>query len=253
MYGGRRLAVVVPAYNEDLLIGRALDQVPRYVDQIHVVDDASTDRTAARVAGRGEARIHLHRHSTNRGAGAAIVTGYRAALAEGAELVAVMAGDAQMDPRDLPALLDALLEGAEAAAGAGYAKGNRFAWRGPESFPAARFLGGAACSWLTRWVCATPPLFDSQSGYTAITRAALQRLDLASLWPRFGYPNDLISALTVAGVPIRDVPVRPVYGAERSGITCKVVLLDLPRVLRRCARRRRTGRTGGAVECTSAS
>jgi len=233
MYGGQRVAVVMPAFNEAALIAEAVARVPGYVDRIFVVDDASTDRTAERARAVAREGMTLLRHETNQGVGAALCTGYRAALDQGMQITAVMAGDAQMDPRDLPALLEAVI------AGAGYAKGNRFVWQGPESIPAARYVGGALFSWLTRPASGCWHVFDSQCGFTAISHAALETIPLDRLWPGFGYPNDLLAALTAAGVRIVDVPVRPVYNGEASGIGARVVLGVMPGVLLRCRRWRK--------------
>ena len=235
MYAGRRVAVVMPAFNEAGLIREAVARVPAFVDRLFVVDDASTDPTAERVCALRRNGLTLLRHETNQGVGAAIRTVYRAALQHDIAIVAVMAGDAQMDPRDLPALLEAVV------AGAGYAKGNRFAWPGPERIPPARYAGGALFSLLTRPASGCWHVFDSQCGYTAISREALVSIELSRLWPRFGYPNDLISAMHAAGVRIVDVPVRPVYNGEYSGIGAKVVLGVMPGVLWRCRRWRNGG------------
>ena len=133
MFEGRRVIVVVPAHNEEKLIGHVLDTMPAFVDRIVVVDDASRDRTPdilGEAAARMGDRLHVIRHTGNSGVGAAIISGYRAALEGGAPgaLVAVMAGDAQMDPADLPRLLMPLVKDQ-----ADYTKGNRLftgeAWR----------------------------------------------------------------------------------------------------------------------------
>src|SRR5262245_58987576 len=133
MFEGRRVVAVVPAYNEEKLIGRVLDTMPSLVDRILIVDDASTDSTPSILAAAGERmrdRLRVIRHDKNAGVGAAIVTGYSAAVAEakGNDLVVVMAGDAQMDPADLPRLLTPLAKDE-----ADYAKGNRLftgeAWK----------------------------------------------------------------------------------------------------------------------------
>ena len=109
MFEGRRVTVVIPAHNEEKLIGQVLETMPAFVDRIVVVDDASQDRTPEILGEAGRrmgARLHVIRHEGNGGVGAAIISGYRAALEQGKEgsLVAVMAGDAQMDPADLPAM-----------------------------------------------------------------------------------------------------------------------------------------------------
>lgn len=235
MYRGVRVAVVVPAYQEAMHISRTLDGLPDFVDRVFVVDDASTDHTAALVQARGEGRVTLFRHTENRGVGAAIATGYARALEVGAEVVAVMGGDGQMDPCDLAPLLDPLCAG-----DAGYAKGNRLSWPGAHRLmPPSRWLGNHILSWLTRRVTGLR-VHDSQCGYTAVTREGLMRIELDRLWPRYGYPNDLLGAFARADVPVAEVPVRPIYAGEKSGIRLRHALFVIPFVLLRVAVRRVT-------------
>lgn len=113
MYQGHSVGVVVPAYNERELIGETLTSIPIYVDQIYAVDDGSTDGTCAVIERRQgiDQRIVCLRHERNKGVGAAIITGYQEAIAQGMDIIAVMAGDNQMDPDELPRLLDQLLKG----------------------------------------------------------------------------------------------------------------------------------------------
>ncbi len=219
MYHQASLAVVVPCYNEELLITRVLETMPVYVDRIYVVDDLSRDRTAQVVeeyiARTGADRIELIRHTTNQGVGGAIVTGYKRALQDGVDVVAVMAGDAQMDPADLHLIVEPVADGQ-----AEYAKGNRLAsgeaWH---QIPRVRYLGNVFLSLLTKIASGYWHIFDSQTGYTAISRAALERLSLDRLWKRYGYPNHILVMLNVHNCRVRDVPVRPVYNiGERSGI-----------------------------------
>src|SRR5690606_11451451 len=105
MYRDLSVGVVIPAFNEEQAIAHTVEQVPDFVDHIVVVDDASTDATATAAAGCRRSS-EIVRHDTNRGVGAAIVTGYRRVRARGLDVAVVMAGDGQMDPADLPALLD---------------------------------------------------------------------------------------------------------------------------------------------------
>ncbi len=223
-------AVVIPAFNEELAIAAAIRSVPDFVDHIIVVDDASRDSTWRRAAAMTGGRLEILRHGANRGVGAAIVSGYRRTLALGLDTTAVMAGDGQMDPADLPSLLDPIADGR-----ADYTKGNRFAhpdlWR---TMPAARIAGNLALSLVTRMTSGYRQMFDSQCGYTAITRAALELVDLDRVFPRYGYPNDLLARLHVVGARVMDVPVRPVYGPRwRSGIRLRTVVYPIAFVLAR--------------------
>jgi len=229
MFRDLRIAVVIPAYNEADKIAATVRAVPTFIDDIFVIDDASSDETSAR-AKACDRDVTVIRHDENRGVGGAIATGYRLALAAGADIAVVMAGDGQMDPEDLPSLLVPIADG-----NADYVKGNRF--KHPEiwtAMPKTRIVGNIVLSAATRVTSGYTHVFDSQCGYTAIHRRALASIDLDVLWARYGYPNDLLSRLYVAGVRVVDVPVRPIYGDHwRSGINLSTALHPLPWVLLR--------------------
>jgi glycosyltransferase involved in cell wall biosynthesis len=220
------IAVVVPAYNEAKHIAQTLRTIPQFVDQIVVVDDGSSDATAAVVESVGDARIDLVRHATNRGVGQALCTGYAKAFAEGAQIAAVMAGDGQMHPDDLAQLLAPLVDG-----DADYVKGDRLSH--PEvrqRMPRARWLGNHVLSLGTR-VATGLSIRDSQCGYTALHRRAAERVPWAKLWRGYGYPNDLLGLLSQTGARVRDIVVQPVYADETSGIGWRHALLVIPFVL----------------------
>ncbi|HVK84115.1 MAG TPA: glycosyltransferase family 2 protein [Kofleriaceae bacterium] len=235
MYRSLRLAVVIPAFNERRAIVDTVTTVPELVDHIIVVDDASTDDTSAEATRaarmrREPERVEVLRHAANAGVGRAISTGYRRALAVGADVAVVMAGDGQMDPADLTTLVDPIAVG-----DADYVKGNRFKhpaiW---STMPPARIVGNVLLSAATKVTSGYRHVFDSQCGYTAIHRRALERIPLDELFPRYGYPNDLLSRLSVAGMRVVDVPVRPIYGAHwKSGIHLGTVVHPIPWVLLR--------------------
>jgi len=232
MWQGAKLAVIMPAYREERLVARTLRRLPAYVDRVYVVDDASPDATAERIANVGDERVRLLRHELNRGVGAAIGTGYRQALADGVELVAVMAADDQMDPEDLPRLLDVVSSGS-----ADYAKGNRFLHREARRMPLRRRLGSRFLSLLTR-AATRLTVDDCQCGYTVLSAAAARQLPLGELWPRYGYPNDLLGMLAAAGCRVAEVPVRPVYADEASGLRAYHVLVISAVIARRWWRSR---------------
>ena len=230
MYRELRVGVVIPAFNEQRNIAAVVATTPAFVDHVIVVDDASADETARLAGATGRASVDVVRHAENRGVGGAIATGYRRALELDADVAVVMAGDGQMDPGDLPALLDPIAAGV-----ADYVKGNRFLhpdiWT---EMPPARIVGNALLSAATRVTSGYRHVFDSQCGYTAIHKDALARLDLDELWARYGYPNDLLSRLNIAGVRVADVAVRPIYGAHwKSGIHIGTALHPIPWVLLR--------------------
>lgn len=230
MYSGLRVAVVVPAFNEEEKVAGTIAGIPPWVDHVLVVDDASRDRTAEVAAACGRPGLEVLRHPGNCGVGAAIATGYHRALRLGCDVTCVMAGDGQMDPADLPGLLRPILEGR-----ADYVKGDRFrcaeVWR---VMPKARLAGNVILSLLTRLTSGYWHLFDSQCGFTAATRRALLAVDLPRVFPRYGYPNDLLARLNAAGLRVEDAPVRPIYGpAWRSGITLRTAIYPVSFVLLR--------------------
>ena len=236
MFQEHLVSIVVPAHNEELLIERVVQGMPAFVDHIIVVDDESKDRTAEildSLKRQDGARLHVVRHSRNQGVGAAIVTGYETALSIARErhLVAVMAGDAQMDPEDLPKLLAPCARGE-----VDYAKGNRLitgeAWK---LIPKTRYLGNAVLSLLTKVASGYWHVADSQTGYTVIRAEALAVLHLRNLYPRYGFPNHLLVELNNYDFRVRDVPIRPVYNVgEISGIRLHKVIPTISWLLFRC-------------------
>lgn len=212
------ICAVVPALDEAPRIARVVRTMPACVERIVVVDDGSRDDTGA-IALAADARVEVLRHESPRGVGASIAEGCVHARARGASTVVVLAGDGQMDPADLPALVAPIARGE-----ADFVKGNRLAWPGGAVvFPLPRLLGIIAFAAATRLATGLS-IDDAQCGYVAIGPRALAAIDWPRLWPRFGYPNDLLGALARMGLRVAEVPVRPVYGDEES----KLRLSHLP-------------------------
>jgi glycosyltransferase involved in cell wall biosynthesis len=217
MFEGKRVGVVVPARDEEVLLPQTLAGIPDFVDRVYVVDDASRDGTTecARAAAATDPRIEVVVHERNRGVGAAIVSGYKRAIAERIDVTCVMAADNQMDPSDLTALVAPVARGE-----VDYAKANRlFTGQAWQLIPKHRYLGNAVLSLLTKIASGYWHVADSQSGYTAIGLETLERLDLDRIYPRYGFPNDMLVHLNVWNARVRDFPSQPVYGVgERSGM-----------------------------------
>jgi glycosyltransferase involved in cell wall biosynthesis len=220
VYEGRTVAVVVPAYDEEALVGSTVSGIPAFVDRIIVVDDGSKDETAVR-AQTADKRVEVIPHERNQGVGAAIVTGYRRAIAIGVDVTCVMAADGQMDPDDLETLVRAI-----AIDETDYAKANRlFTGQAWQLIPRTRYLGNAALSFMTKIASGYWHVADSQSGYTAVNLETLKLLDLDRIYRRYGFPNDLLVHLNVFNRRVRDYPSRPIYGVgERSGIRLRHVV-----------------------------
>jgi len=218
MFKGHSVGVVVPAYNEEVLIAKVIETTPEYVDRVIVIDDASEDGTAETVCRYRDKlcdRLVFIKHSVNQGVGGAIATGYKWCRDHDIDVAVVMAGDAQMDPADLPALLDPVVMGE-----IDYAKGNRLftgdAWN---IIPRVRYLGNSILSLLTKIASGYWHVADSQSGYTAINSNVLKVINWDQMYKRYGQPNDLLVRLNIYNFRVRDVPIKPVYNiGEKSGI-----------------------------------
>lgn len=216
MWLGKRIAVVVPALNEEERIGGVIAGMPAWVDAIFVVDDGSRDATASVVhqASAQDGRIQLLQHGERKGVGAALVTGYQAALAEVRApyaAVAVMAGDGQMDAADLAGLVNAVVSGH-----CDYAKGTRHGLGRAQGMPWLRWVGTQVFGAMTGWATGLGRLHDAQCGYTVLSARALKMLPWDRLWRGYGYPNDLLGWCGLLHLRVRELPVRAVYRGERS-------------------------------------
>jgi glycosyltransferase involved in cell wall biosynthesis len=253
MYRDHSVGVVVPAYNEEGLIGGVIEDMPAFVDVIYPVDDCSTDgtwdeilATARRDASadqpgsdldspespkiRGDGGLQLSdraavydslgrvtpiQHRENRGAGGAIKTGYMAALEDEVALTVTVDGDGQMDLSQMSRLLDPLVEGE-----ADYAKGNRLLYQKYRTeMPKFRFLGNSILTFLTKVASGYWKMMDPQNGYTAISHYALKNVGIGAMYEYYGYCNDLLVKLNAKGMRIADVGIPAVYGDEESSIS----------------------------------
>jgi glycosyltransferase involved in cell wall biosynthesis len=223
MYKGAVVAAVVPAYKEEAHIKTVIATMPEYVDQIIVVDDCSPDDTSGEALAVGDERLTLIRHEVNKGVGGAIITGHRRAIADGADIAVVMAGDAQMDPEYLPNLLDPVTDG-----GYGFAKANRFFAVGSyEGMPEHRIFGNIVLSLITKFASGYWHLFDPQNGYTAVRTSILRTLPLDRIANRYSFENDLLIHLNIRQTPAIDVPIPARYGSEVSSIKLSRVVPEL--------------------------
>ena len=217
MYKDKVIAVLIPAFNEEKLIKRTIESVPNFVDKIVVTNDASTDKTKEIVEEvmKNNSKLLLINHESNQGVGGSIATMYKWARDKDVDVAVVMAGDSQMDPSDMPNLLNAVIDD-----GVDLAKGNRLLNRGiKKSMPSLRYYASQFLSLFTKIASGYWHIMDSQSGYTAINKKALHLIDWNKLYRRYGQPNDLLVQLNVENMKVRDIPIKPIYNiGEKSGI-----------------------------------
>ncbi len=230
MYKDHRVCVVIPAYNEQKLIAHTVNGIPDFIDDIVVVDDLSKDNTVEIVKElcAKNPKVTLIAHEKNKGVGGAISSGYVWCRENDVDVAVVMAGDGQMNPDDLPALLDPVVEDK-----ADYSKGNRLvtgeAW---QKIPRKRYLGNAALTFLTKIASGYWHVTDSQTGYTALNKKALKLLPIEDIFPRYGMPNDFLVTLNIYSMRVVDVPVTPIYGiGEQSGIKVRKVIFTIGALL----------------------
>ena len=215
MYRGKNIGVVVPAFNEENLIAKTLGSMPNFVDRMFIINDGSTDQTKMIIEEFqiNDPRIILINHKKNKGLGQSLIDGYIASKESDVDITAVMAGDNQMCPDDLPALLDQLIDNSY-----DYIKGNRLLHQDIPIMPRYRFFGNALLTLLTKFATGYYAMMDPQCGYTAIRNTALARIPIEKMTKGYGYNADILCMLNIQRFRVNDIEVRPVYGFARSKI-----------------------------------
>lgn len=222
--------MVIPAFNEETTIRKVIEAMPRkIVDRVIVVDDASTDGTAAIARSTGATVV---RHGRNLGVGAAIKSGYSKALDLGARISVVVAGDGQHDPQEISTLIQPILDDE-----ADYVVGDRLSVRPrTNDMPTHRYLGNRLLTYLTRKITGLD-VRDSQCGFTAISAAGLRRISFGFLSDRWGIPNDMLLECAMRGLRVKYVPIKTTYGGRRSYIKLPGFAIRLLGILARGALR----------------
>jgi glycosyltransferase involved in cell wall biosynthesis len=215
MYNNKTIAAVIPCYNEALQIASVIRTMPEFIDKLIAVDDCSKDATAKvleEISKENERVVYIQ-HEKNQGVGGAIATGYKWARDNNIDIAVVMAGDGQMDPAELPKLLDPVASGE-----VDYTKTNRLFYGDAfNQIPKVRYFGNSVLSLLTKIASGYWHIADSQSGYTAIGRNALHTIDWNKMYKRYGQPNDLLVRLNIFNFKVRDIITKPVYNVgEKS-------------------------------------
>lgn len=219
-----KIAVVIPAYKVTEHILEVIDTLPDYIWRIYVVDDACPDKSGSNLikSKNFPDKIKLLFHEVNTGVGGAVITGYKNALVDGADIVIKMDGDGQMDPQEIPRLVYPLLKGC-----ADYAKGNRFydldqIYR----MPKARIFGNACLSFLCKLSSGYWNIFDPTNGYTAINSEVIKMLPLEKISKRYFFESDMLFRLNIVQAVVVDVPMTARYSGEKSNLVIKKILFE---------------------------
>jgi dolichol-phosphate mannosyltransferase len=221
----QNIAVVIPSYRVTQHILEVLGGIGPEVSQIFVVDDACPDSSGDFVEEHSkDKRVKVLRHTENQGVGGAVITGYRAALEAGADIVVKVDGDGQMNPALIPNLIAPILAGE-----ADYAKGNRFdSLEDLYEMPRVRILGNAVLSLWSKQSTGYWRITDPTNGFTAIHRKALENIHLDKLRKTYFFESDMLFRLSIINAVVTDVPMKAVYGDEKSHLKIRKVLVEFP-------------------------
>jgi glycosyltransferase involved in cell wall biosynthesis len=229
MYKNKKIGVVVPTYNEERFIAGVIETMPEFVDRIYVVDDSSTDRTAVIIdeKARQLSRVLAIHRRVRGGVGAAILSGHNEALKDNMDIMAVMAGDGQMDPSILSEFLDPIIEDR-----ADYVKGNRLSSRDHRrEMPGWIVFGNFCLSFVSKIATGYYNIMDSQDGYTAISAEMLRKLDLQNMEKGYAFENDMLVNLNVFRARVADLAHPAVYRGQRSKIRYYTFVIKISWVL----------------------
>lgn len=219
------VAVVIPSYKVKDHILSVINAIGPIVSRIYVVDDKCPQGSGKLVVEHcRDPRVTVLFHEENQGVGGAMVTGYRRALADGAEVIVKLDGDGQMDPDLIPNFVSPIERGA-----ADYTKGNRFyAIENLEGMPFVRIFGNTALSFVNKLSSGYWNVMDPTNGYTAIHASALGALPLSKIEKRYFFESDMLFRLNTVRAVVRDVPMQALYGDEKSNLSVLKVIRDFP-------------------------
>jgi glycosyltransferase involved in cell wall biosynthesis len=217
------IAVVIPSYKVTRHILGVIAGIGPEVGRIYVVDDRCPDHSGDFVrANCSDPRVVVIEHEQNQGVGGAVMSGYRAAIDDGASIIVKVDGDGQMDAALIPAFVAPILAGE-----ADYTKGNRFFnLERIGSMPPMRLFGNAMLSFLTKLSSGYWDLFDPTNGFTAIHADAARYLPFDKISRRYFFETDMLFRLNTLGAVVADVPMDAVYGDEVSNLKISRIVTE---------------------------
>lgn len=221
----RSIAVVIPAYKVSTHITGVLREIGPEVTHIFVIDDACPDGSGKVAKKSKDKRVKVLTHAENQGVGGAVITGYRAALEAGVDVVVKLDGDGQMDPSLISELVEPIVAGK-----ADYTKGNRFdSLTGLREMPGLRVFGNGVLSLMSKLASGYWNVTDPTNGFTAIHRDVLKQLPLDMVSKRFFFESDMLFRLSLARAVVWDIPMDARYGDEKSNLSIFRAVFEFPR------------------------
>lgn len=223
LLSSERIAVVIPAYKVTRHINDVISKIPAIVWRIYVIDDACPDGSGKFVEKRTDnERVRIIYHAQNQGVGGAVMSGYQAAITDGAEVIVKIDGDGQMDPSLIQYFVKPILAGE-----ADYTKGNRFYdLEEIRTMPPMRLFGNAVLSFMTKLSSGYWNLFDPTNGYTAIHTDVARHLPLGKISRRYFFETDMLFRLNTLRAVVVDVPMDAKYGEETSNLMVSKILSE---------------------------
>lgn len=220
-----KIAVVVPAFKVKKHVVDVVTSIPEIVQFIFVVDDACPENSGKLVETKvKDKRVKVFYHSENQGVGGAMVSGYKAALDSGAEIIVKVDGDGQMNPSDIVPLIKPILDGR-----ADFTKGNRFdSIEDLEQMPKIRIFGNAVLSLMSKFSTGYWRITDPTNGFTAVHAAVLRKVHLDKLRKNYFFESDLLFRLSLIRAVVQDIALPARYGDEKSNLKIRRVILDFP-------------------------
>ena len=209
-----KIAIVIPAYNVEDTIVKVIMGIPKSVDAIIVVNDASRDDTAGKVKSVKDHRVTLINHVKNMGVGGAMLSGYSYALGLNVDIVVKLDGDDQMDIKFMPGLIEPILNGQ-----ADYTKGNRFLHPiALKKMPFGRKISNLGLTFLSKIASGYWNMFDTANGYTAISATKLASLDPKKIARSYFFETSTLCELRKLNAVVMDVSMPAIYKNERSSV-----------------------------------
>jgi len=234
MESNKKIAVVIPCYKVTKQIKKVLSSIPDFVDSIIIVDDACPDNSGNIAMEIERQNMYLIKHEKNRGVGGAVISGFKKALALKCDIIIKLDGDGQMDPNNIPSLIQPILDNR-----ADYTKGNRFNdFEALKSMPKIRLFGNSILSFITKAASGYWNIMDPTNGYCAISQHSLSKLNLDKIDNRYFFETDMLINLSLINMVVEDVPLSAIYGDETSNMNIKKILLNFPvKILKGLAKR----------------